>query len=225
MSAVAVVHVSEVILEDNGYEVTVTELENADVWSAVADGSADAMQSAWLPVTHGSYYGSSGQYTDQVEQAAVYYQDARLGLVVPSYVTVDSIAELDTAAADFGSEIQGIDPGAGMMQTTQNMIDNDTYGLGGWTLIEGSGSEMTTALGTAIDSNEPIVVTGWKPHWKFGEWDLKLLEDPQEVYGQSENIYNMVRLGLEEDNPGAAAPLPGPSAPDDSTACSSPRHI
>jgi glycine betaine/proline transport system substrate-binding protein len=201
--AVAIVNLTKVILEDNGFEVTLSEKDNAGTWAAVADASADAMQSAWLPSTHSSYYGSSGQYTDQVEDADINYENAVTGLIVPSYVTVDSLAGLAGASTTFDSEIQGIDPGAGLMSTTQTMIDDDTYSLSGWNLIDGSGSAMTTALENAITNNDAIVVTSWRPHWMFGEWDLKVLDDPQEIYGETENIHNIVRLGLEEDNPGA----------------------
>ena len=206
--AVAITHVAEAILEDEGFEVTLNSVSSADMWQSVADGTADAHLAAWLPNTHSAFYGPEGDFTDQVEDLGANYRDARLGLVVPSYVDADSIADLDAAKADFESEIQGIDPGAGMMATTEDMITDDTYGLGDWTLLDvdedDDGAEiMTTALGTAIDAEESIVVTGWKPHWKFGEWDLKILADPEGVYGDAETINTIVKQGLEEDNPGA----------------------
>jgi glycine betaine/proline transport system substrate-binding protein len=61
---------------------------------------------------------------------------------------------------------------------------------------------MTAALGDAISNEEPIVVTGWKPHWKFARWDLKILDDPEnKVFGAAETINTIVRQGLEEDKP------------------------
>ncbi|UJL47569.1 glycine/betaine ABC transporter [Virgibacillus sp. NKC19-16] len=99
-------------------------------------------------------------------------------------------------------EIVGIDPGAGIMGQTEDALS--AYGLeDNWELRESSGAAMATELGSAIDEEEPIIVTGWIPHWKFFEYDLKMLEDPQEVYGGEENINTLVRLGLEEDLPGA----------------------
>ena len=50
---------------------------------------------------------------------------------------------------------------------------------------------------------KPIIVTGWNPHWNFGENDLKYLEDPKGTFGGSENINTLVRKGLEEDMPDA----------------------
>jgi glycine betaine/proline transport system substrate-binding protein len=98
-------------------------------------------------------------------------------------------------------EIIGIDPGAGLMKATATVIDE--YGLEDWTLVEGSGAAMTAALKKAYDKKEPIIVTGWTPHWKFASFDLKYLEDPKGVYGQEETINTIVRTGLKDELPEA----------------------
>ncbi len=40
------------VLEDLGYDVTLTPLDNAIMWEAVSKGEADGMVDAWLPHTH-----------------------------------------------------------------------------------------------------------------------------------------------------------------------------
>lgn len=200
--AVVSANVAKVILEQHGFSVTLSAMGNTETWAAVANGSADAMLSAWLPVTHSSQWNA---YQDSLVDVGVTYEVARLGLVVPSYSEANSIADLNTNAGDFNAEIQGIDPGAGMMDTTQSMINSDTYSLGNWNLIEASGPEMLTALGNAIDSNEEIVVTGWTPHSMFANYELTFLEDPQGVYGQPEQVKTLVRQGLESEKGGAYA--------------------
>jgi glycine betaine/proline transport system substrate-binding protein len=62
---------------------------------------------------------------------------------------------------------------------------------------------MTAALKKAYEKEEPIIVTGWTPHWKFASFDLKYLEDPKGVFGEDENIHSIARNGLKEDLPGA----------------------
>lgn len=113
--------------------------------------------------------------------------------------------EGEGAAAAVGEtvdyEIVGIDPGAGLMKATAKVIED--YGLEDWTLIEGSGAAMTAALKKAYDDKEPIIVTGWTPHWMFAKFDLKYLEDPKGVYGEAENIHTIARNGLKEDKPDA----------------------
>lgn len=197
----AITHVAGEILTRMGYDVDITSVANAAMWSAVATGDADAHLGAWLPATHGMFYGDEGEFTDDVVQVAANYEGAKLGLVVPSYVEEDSIPELVANAEKYENTIVGIDPGAGMMQQTESAIENDVSGLGAFELTEGSGATMTAALGNAIDNEQPIVVTGWRPHWKFGRWDLKILQDPELIFGESETVYNMARLGLEDDMP------------------------
>ncbi|MFP4363894.1 MAG: glycine betaine ABC transporter substrate-binding protein [Spirochaetia bacterium] len=201
--ATAITHVAAEILEDLGYDVSVNSVANAAMWQSVASGDSDALLCAWLPVTHSSYYGPDGEFTDEVVDLGPNYRGASLGLVVPEYVTVDSIPEMVENAERFDNEIIGIDPGAGMMQSTEDAINNDTSGLGVFELVEGSGATMAAALGNAIDNEEWIVVTGWRPHWKFGRWDLKILDDPEGIYGESETINTVVRQGLQVDMPEA----------------------
>ncbi|NSL52450.1 glycine betaine ABC transporter substrate-binding protein [Calidifontibacillus erzurumensis] len=98
-------------------------------------------------------------------------------------------------------KIIGIDPGAGIMKATEKAIEE--YGLNDWKLVEGSGAAMTAALKKAYDKEEPIIVTGWTPHWKFAKFDLKYLDDPKGVYGDEESIHTIVRNGFKEDHPNA----------------------
>lgn len=99
--------------------------------------------------------------------------------------------------------ITGIDPGAGLMDLTIDIVLPE-YGLDEkWEVQESSGAAMTAALTKAIDEEEPIIVTGWIPHWKFSRFDLKMLEDPKGAFGGEEDINTLVRLGLKEDMPGA----------------------
>lgn len=80
----------------------------------------------------------------------------------------------------------------------------DTYdNLSDWELQESSTGSMLTSLREAIKNEEPIVITAWSPHWMFEEFDLKALEDPENVFGPEEDINTITRLGFEEDMPEA----------------------
>ncbi|NBF40634.1 MAG: glycine/betaine ABC transporter substrate-binding protein [Spirochaetes bacterium] len=199
--AVALTHVAGEILDRMGYEVQLSNVANAAMWQAVANGDADAHMTAWLPATHAAYYGPDGEFTDDVEDLGTTYEGAGLGLVVPDYVEEQSVSDLVANADRYDGEITGIDPGAGMMQQTENAIADDTLGLSALTLLEGSGPTMTAALDDAVDNERPIVVTGWRPHWKFSRWDLRILEESEQIYGEAEDIHTIARLGLEEDKP------------------------
>lgn len=96
--------------------------------------------------------------------------------------------------------VTGIDAGAGVVRSAEQAVED--YGLN-YTVQSSSGAAMTQALSDAIANEEPIVVTGWNPHWMFAAYDLKYLDDPKGSFGESENINSIARLGLSEDMPEA----------------------
>jgi glycine betaine/proline transport system substrate-binding protein len=200
-SEVASTNVVAAVLEQAGYEVDLTSLSAAAMFQALSSGDADAIVAAWLPTTHADYMERIGGNT---EDLGANLDGTKLGLVVPAYTDVDSIADLNDNADLFNGEIIGIDPGAGLMSLTEKVVD--TYGLE-LDLRSGSGATMTAALSSAINNEEDIVVTSWTPHWMFARFDVKYLEDPENVYGGAEQIHTVVRQGLKDDMPEAYAIL------------------
>ncbi|MFO7728588.1 MAG: glycine betaine ABC transporter substrate-binding protein [Desulfonatronovibrio sp.] len=195
--AVASTYVVQAVLQEKlDYNVEVLPVSAAAMWQALATGDADAMVTAWLPVTHADYM---ERVKDDVEQVNIVSHGAKIGLVVPEYVTIDSIEEMNENADKFDNRIVGIDPGAGIMGRTEAVIEE--YNLTDIELVEGSGATMAAALQDAVKNEEWVAVTGWSPHWKFGRWDLKYLEDPKGVYGEEEYIATIVRDDLKEDMP------------------------
>lgn len=191
---VASTHVVAEVLKEMGYEVKTTPLDNAIMWESVAKGEVDGMVAAWLPSTHQAQY---EQYKDQVENLGPNLEGAKLGIAVPSYMAVDSIADLSDEA---GKTITGIEPGAGVVAAAENTVA--TYdNLSDWNVATSSSGAMTVALGQAIKNKEDIVITGWSPHWMFAKYDLKYLDDPEGTMGEAESINTMVRQGLTDDLP------------------------
>lgn len=184
------------VLEDLGYDVTLTPLDNGIMWEALSKGEADGMVAAWLPHTHASQY---EKYKDDLDELGENLAGAKIGLVVPSYMKVNSIEDLKNEA---DHTITGIEPGAGITAATEKAIE-EYDSLADWNLLTSSSGAMTTALSQAIDNKEDIIITGWSPHWKFASYDLKYLEDPKGIFGGEETINTFVRKGLKEDNPDA----------------------
>jgi len=99
--------------------------------------------------------------------------------------------------------ITGIEPGAGMSGVIDDMIENEEN-LQGWTHQTSSTGAMLTELDQAIQNEEPIVISAWSPHYMFAKYDIKYLEDPNELFGGEEDVLKLGRLGFEEDFPIAA---------------------
>ncbi len=182
-----------------GYQVELSSVSAGVMWESIATGDQDIITTAWLPYTHQSYW---EQHQDNVDRIGVLYEGAVLAIVVPEYVTIDSLAEMKDYEEEFGGRIVGIDPGAGIMEATKNET-MPNYGLDDWELSESSEAAMMAELDSYYNNGDWIAVTGWAPHWKFAEYDLKLLEDPDETLGGLEEIVIVARQGFRDDFPEA----------------------
>lgn len=112
----------------------------------------------------------------------------------------------DNGDANIGEQLEytitGIEPGAGITATTERALE-EYDNLDGWELETSSTAGMMGQIESAYSNEEPIVVTGWTPHYKFEQYDLKFLEDPEGVFGEPEFVHTMARMGFEEDMPQA----------------------
>ena len=73
------------------------------------------------------------------------------------------------------------------MYQTRHAIDQ--YDLSGIRLLSLSEQDMTQAFAESFKRREEVVITGWEPHWLFARYELRFLDDPQQVFGAQENIY------------------------------------
>ncbi len=197
---VAVVHLWEIVLEEEGYDVELIEGQKQPLFSAIASGDLDLGCEVWLPKTDKPFW---EQYKDNGwERLDPWYEGAKLGLVVPEYSDIEIIDELNANKDKFikGGEpsIVGIGGGASLMRMTEEAID--TYGLN-FKLMESSGPAMTATLQQAIEDKEPVVVTLWSPHWAFADFNIRYLKDPKNVYGEPEKIYPMAHEGFSKKYP------------------------
>ncbi|MDN4479271.1 glycine betaine ABC transporter substrate-binding protein [Demequina sp. SYSU T00039] len=191
----------ENILESKGYTVELEYADPAVVFQGVADGDYDIVTDVWLPLTHASYIEEFG---DDMEELGAWFDSAALTVAVNADAPIDSLDELADNADAFGNRIVGIEPGAGLTATVQDAVI-PTYGLEGLDFITSSTPAMLSELDTATSNGENIIVTLWEPHWAYGAYDLKNLEDPEGTLGEAESIVTYGRAGISEDLPEVAA--------------------
>lgn len=197
--AVAVTHMWEAVLEEKGYDVTVTEVDVAPAFQGVADGELDLYLDMWLPVTHHEYM---EEHRDRIESLGSWYDNATLTLTVPEYMEdVQSIDDLPRHADDLGGTIVGIEPDAGLTQVTRDQAMPGYFLDEDFELETSSGSTMMAELGDAVLEEAPIVVTLWRPHPAYAQYELRDLEDPQGAMGGAEGLHSIGRAGFEEDYP------------------------
>ncbi len=188
-------------LQEMGYETEIKKVDVGVVYSGLADKQIDVNVAGWLPTTHQQYW---EQYGDRLEIAGINVTMTWLGLGVPAYTSekVQSIPDLtNEEAASFAqavdTTITGIEPGAGIMMSTEEAMDTYELKDGGWTLQQSSASAMLSALQGSMDNEEPIVATVWQPHAAFAVGDLRKLDDPENVYNDPEKT----RSFLEDNAP------------------------
>ena len=192
---------SRLINENTDHTVELVQTDIAPQYQGIETGDIDAMMMAWLPATHEDYY---EEIASNVENLGVLYNGARLGWVVPDYIPENQLSSLSDLSNEsvrdkLDGRITGIDPGAGLTQLSESAIEE--YELDGYNLQTSSGAGMTAALDRATNREEWVVVTGWSPHWKFGAYDLRYLEDPQGVLGGPERVHVLARAGFDADYP------------------------
>lgn len=194
-------------LEKLGYTVEMQELTEAGpLYAGLAQGDVDIFPSAWPELTHASYM---EQYGDSIEDLGAYYDNAKLTIAVPDYVDISSIDELAANADRFGGKIYGIEPGAGLTKQTQESMLPE-YGLEGeYELVTSSTAAMLTQLSSAVDAQEDIVVTSWRPFWANEAFGLKDLEDPRGAMGEPEALHFLGTAGFAEQYPDAAELIAG----------------
>ncbi|WP_028648692.1 glycine betaine ABC transporter substrate-binding protein [Nocardiopsis sp. CNT312] len=204
---IAATNLWQAILEEKGYDVTITELDVAPMYQGTAQGDIDLFLDTWLPQTHSDYW---ADYGSDLENLGAWYDNAVLTLTVPTYMEdVNTIADLRGHADDLGGEIVGIESGSGLVRTTKEHAMPGYCLEDDFELLESSTGAMLAELDSAYQAEEPIVVTLWRPHLAYAQYDLKDLEDPEGMMGGAETIHSIGRTGFAEDYPNAASWLSG----------------
>ncbi|EAF5992229.1 glycine betaine ABC transporter substrate-binding protein [Listeria monocytogenes] len=196
-SEIASTNVLAQVLKEAGFNVQITTVDPAIMFSSVAEGQLDAMVDGWVPTTHQAY---AEKYGDSMVDLGANLEGAISALTVPTYMEdINSITDLTD---ENDSTITAIEPGAGVTNSAQNAV-KEYDNLSDWEVSVSSTGAMIAELDQAINNEEDIVVVGWKPHWMFMDYDLKMLDDPENVFGGYEEIHSYAREGLKEDNPEA----------------------
>ncbi|MDX3926171.1 MAG: glycine betaine ABC transporter substrate-binding protein [Shinella sp.] len=195
---------AKLIKDELGQDVELVQTDVAPLYQGVSRGDIDAMMMAWLPQTHADYF---AKIEDRVETLGTVYDGAKLGWVVPAYVPQDAIGSIEDLQKEevkekLRSTVQGIDPGAGLTRLSEQALKD--YGLDGYRLQISSEAGMLTTVDRAIRSQDWFVATAWSPHWMFGKYELRYIEDPRKSLGEAEHVDVLARKGFAEDNPAVA---------------------
>lgn len=198
-STLAPTHIVKNLLEDMGYTVKLQDAEVGVCYSGLSTGDIDFFMDSWLgeSALHQPYMDSYGA---NIEKVAMSYDKGELGWVVPTYLTdINSIADLKGNEERFDKQLIGIDPGAGMMATSKEIVKAYDLDL---KIVEGNEAVMMTQVKRSYPNKQPILFLGWRPHSMFAQYDLKLLEDPKGFWKGSE-VWVLANKDLKNKAPEA----------------------
>jgi len=202
---------TSLVLEGLGYDVDTKTLSVPVTYRSLANGDVDVFLGNWMPTMKADIepYRESGE----VEVVRANLEGAKYTLAVPSYLadkgltSFRDIAEFET---QLDGEIYGIEPGNDGNRLIREMIETDTFGLGGFELVESSEQGMLAEVRRAVDDQEPIVFLGWEPHPMNAEFDMTYLAGGDDIFGPNyggATVYTNVRAGLTEECPNLGALL------------------
>lgn len=189
--------ITKKVLEDAGYTIKVTEFSEWGIaYAALTKGDVQILISQTDYVAQ-DYWNKN---KDKLEKLSPVSHGLYQALAVPSYVTIDSMDQLNENADKFGGKIVGIEPGSGLMR--EAAVGVKDYGLD-LQLVEGSTAAMTAALKSAIDRKDWVVVTLWTPSWMAQKFDVKFLKDPKGVFSPPQTYYWIGHKGFAAEHPHA----------------------
>lgn len=208
IEGMAFTYAQEALLEDSlDMDVDVREVSGGGIaFKSVASGDRDYFNEAWLPTTHQQPWDSTKA---NAQKLGYTYKGTSVGLTVPAYMDITSVTDLPKFRDQLDGEINGIESGAAVNDQTRQILENNN--ISGFKVVASSGPATWQALENAISNKEPIVVTGWYPHWKWGTYDLKYLEGAQTgqtpVFGEPEDVFKIVDNQFVEEFPKKAVCL------------------
>ena len=211
------VAVAAQLLEQIGYTVEVTDLDENAQWAAINTGDLHASLEVW-PSGHGQ------NRIDFIDNPDANVVDAgglgpigQIGWYLPAYM-IDENPELANAEAFTDAELAGLfataetgdagqilhgDPS--WVTFEQDIIDE--FGLNLEIVYAGSEEALLAAFDGAFARNEPVLSYFWTPHSAFNTFDLVELELPPNAdggkYYPAEDLYKIVWAGLEDGAPAA----------------------
>ncbi|MEC8919067.1 MAG: glycine betaine ABC transporter substrate-binding protein [Pseudomonadota bacterium] len=191
--------IAKQILEEAGYSVETTLLAQPVIFQGMQAEQVDFFMDAWLPYTEQALW---NEYQDDLQKVATSYENVPLGWVVPTYVEEETIGDLEGKADKFGGQIVTIGAGAGIVDLSEQVMADEDYDLDGYQLAYTSEAAMMGVIREKMPKKEPFIITGWRPHSMFSQYDLKFLKDTEEHF-KYDSVFVLSYQGIEDKYPRA----------------------
>lgn len=186
------------VLERSGQPFVLVEGSHGDIYPKLGTGEIDILAASWLPNAHAGLY---ARVQDQTFMLSKLYSGAQLYFAVPEYAPaeVQSVADLSKPeiAAAFDKSILSIGTTSGLSIGAAKMMDS--YGLraAGYEFKAGEARDWIANFRKAIDEKRNVVMPLWRPQWLNAVYKVRVLADPQKVYGDGDEAFLVARNDLK----------------------------
>ena len=194
---------ASVVLESMGYKTKTQLLSVPVTYKSLENKDIDVFLGNWMPTMEGDIKAYRDKGT--VETIHKNLDGAKYTLAVPKYVYdagVKNFADIAKFADKFDQKIYGIEPGNDGNRLIQDIIDQNAFGLKGFSVVESSEAGMLSQVKRKKRRNQWIVFLGWEPHPMNANFELMYLEGGDEFFGPNlggATVHTNVRKGYVEE--------------------------
>jgi len=193
------------VLNAIGYEGETQLLSVPVTYTSLKNGDIDVFLGNWMPTMEADIapYREDGS----VETVRTNLVGAKYTLAANSAAAklgIGNFADIAAHADALGENIYGIEPGNDGNRLIQDMIDNNAFALGEFTLVESSEQGMLAQVARANKRDTPVVFLGWEPHPMNANFELTYLEGGDDFFGPDlggATVATNVRAGYTTECP------------------------
>jgi glycine betaine/proline transport system substrate-binding protein len=185
------------VLERSAQPFVIVEGSHGDIYPKLGTGEIDILAASWLPNAHAGLY---AKVKDQTFLLSKLYDDAKLYIAVPDTApaSVRSVADLakPEIAAQFDKTILSIGASSGLSIGAAKMMES--YGLkaAGYEFKPGEARDWIANFRKAVDEKRHVVMPLWQPQWLNATYKVRVLADPQKVFGDGDQAFLVARNDL-----------------------------
>lgn len=193
------------VLEAMGYEVDIKVLSVPVTYQSMANGDIDAFLGNWMPSMGADIKPFVDDGTVEVVRPVV--EGAKYTLATNAAgaaLGISDFSDIATHADALENAIIGIEPGNDGNRLILDIIENDSFGLGGFEVKESSEQGMLAQVARSDSRGEPVVFLGWAPHPMNNNFDMTYLTGGDDYFGPDFGaavVFSNARAGYLEECP------------------------
>ena len=201
----ATTQIANQILKSLGYKPDIAVLSVAITFKSLENGDIDVFLGNWMPLQEPSQ--APLVKAGKINALADNLTDARIGFATSKAAYdagLKTFADIANLKDKLDGKLYGIEPGSGANGTISKMISENTFGLGGFKLIESSEQAMLAETAHRIKEGKPVIFFGWQPHPMNVNLPMVYLEKGNDVFGPNDGgatVVTLTRAGYAKDCP------------------------